>query len=161
MRDPLEGVLNDPATQLNERSKPSVRLAALMATCQLYDYKQMFLTESSSKFTTDRVWEGKIKGIAKDASSQSVCPALLEIAIQSRREGDWQRWQIALDLALSMSPNKDVTESILAELESDDVDVDELAEHVQRASQLIELCRERIGKAKLRIEEVVSQLEAD
>jgi exonuclease VII small subunit len=39
--------------------------------------------------------------------------------------------------------------------------VDELAEHVQRASQLIELCRERIGKAKLRIEEVVSQLEAD
>jgi hypothetical protein len=26
---------------------------------------------------------------------------------------------------------------------------------------LIELCRERIGKAKLRIEEVVSQLEAD
>jgi exodeoxyribonuclease VII small subunit len=52
-------------------------------------------------------------------------------------------------------------ESILAELESDDVDVDELAEHVQRASQLIELCRERISKAKLRIEEVVSQLEAD
>ena len=52
-------------------------------------------------------------------------------------------------------------ESILSELESDDVDVDELAEHVQRASQLIELCRERIGNAKLRIEEVVSQLEAD
>ena len=52
-------------------------------------------------------------------------------------------------------------ESILADLESDDVDVDELAEHVQRASQLIELCRDRIGKAKLRIEEVVSQLEAD
>ena len=52
-------------------------------------------------------------------------------------------------------------ETILSELESDDVDVDELAEHVQRASQLIELCRERIGNAKLRIEEVVSQLEAD
>ena len=52
-------------------------------------------------------------------------------------------------------------ESILSELESDDVDVDELAEHVQRASQLIELCSERIGNAKLRIEEVVSQLEAD
>ena len=52
-------------------------------------------------------------------------------------------------------------ETILSELESDDVDVNELAEHVQRASQLIELCRERIGNAKLRIEEVVSQLEAD
>ena len=49
-------------------------------------------------------------------------------------------------------------ESILAELESDDVDVDELAEHVQRASQLIELCRDRIGNAKLKIEEVVKGL---
>jgi exodeoxyribonuclease VII small subunit len=52
-------------------------------------------------------------------------------------------------------------ESILDELESDDVDVDVLAEHVKRASELIELCRDRIGKAKLRIEEVVAQIDAD
>ena len=43
-------------------------------------------------------------------------------------------------------------------LEENDVDVDKLATHVQRASQLIELCRERIGKAKLQIEEVVKGL---
>jgi exodeoxyribonuclease VII small subunit len=52
-------------------------------------------------------------------------------------------------------------ESILESLEEEDVDVDELAERVQRASMLIELCRERIGKAKLRIEEVVSAVEVD
>ncbi len=52
-------------------------------------------------------------------------------------------------------------ESILNELESEDVDVDTLAQHVQRASALIELCRERIGSARLRIEEVVTQLDAD
>ena len=49
-------------------------------------------------------------------------------------------------------------ESILAELEEDDVDVDKLASHVQRASQLIELCRDRIGNAKLKIEEFVKGL---
>jgi len=49
-------------------------------------------------------------------------------------------------------------ETILAELEGDDVDVDRLAGHVQRASQLIELCRDRIGNAKLQIEEVVKGL---
>lgn len=49
-------------------------------------------------------------------------------------------------------------ESILAELEDNDVDVDKLATHVQRASQLIELCRDRIGNAKLQIEEVVKGL---
>ncbi len=52
-------------------------------------------------------------------------------------------------------------ESILESLEEDNVDVDELAERVQRASELIELCRERIGKAKLRIEEVVSAVDAE
>jgi len=49
-------------------------------------------------------------------------------------------------------------ETILAELEEDDVDVDKLAAHVQRASQLIELCRDRIGSAKLQIEDVVKGL---
>jgi len=48
-----------------------------------------------------------------------------------------------------------------APCEDDDVDVDVLAEHVQRASELIELCRDRIGKAKLRIEEVVSAVDAE
>jgi len=52
-------------------------------------------------------------------------------------------------------------EDILAVLEGDEVDVDTLAQHVQRASTLIELCRERIGSARLRIEEVVAQLDAD
>jgi exodeoxyribonuclease VII small subunit len=46
-------------------------------------------------------------------------------------------------------------EGILAELERDHVDVDHLAERVQRASVLIEHCRARIHAAQLRIEHVV------
>ena len=49
-------------------------------------------------------------------------------------------------------------QSILKELENNEVDVDKLATNVQRASQLIELCRERISNAKLQIEEVVKGL---
>lgn len=43
-------------------------------------------------------------------------------------------------------------EEILARLERTDVDVDELATQVTRASQLIEFCRERIGNARLQID---------
>ncbi|MFM8867873.1 MAG: exodeoxyribonuclease VII small subunit [Ilumatobacteraceae bacterium] len=50
---------------------------------------------------------------------------------------------------------------ILEGLEEEDVDVDTLAEQVQRAAELIELCRERIGAAKLRIEEVVANADKD
>lgn len=50
-------------------------------------------------------------------------------------------------------------EKILAELERADVDVDVLAARVQRASELIKLCRDRIGNARTRIEDVVGGLD--
>ena len=50
-------------------------------------------------------------------------------------------------------------EGILAELERDNVDVDVLASRVQRAAELIRLCRERIGNARLQIEQVVAELD--
>lgn len=51
-------------------------------------------------------------------------------------------------------------DAILAELERSDVDVDRLAERVQRAAELIRLCRERIGAARVHIEQVVAELDA-
>ncbi len=51
-------------------------------------------------------------------------------------------------------------EGILAELEHDNVDVDRLAGQVYRAAELIRLCRERIGNARMQIENVVAELGA-
>ena len=50
-------------------------------------------------------------------------------------------------------------EQILRELEGETVDVDHLADRVQRASVLIRLCRDRIGAARLHIEQVVADLD--
>ena len=51
-------------------------------------------------------------------------------------------------------------DDILRELEGSDVDVDRLADRVARAAQLIGLCRERIGAARLQIDEVIADLDA-
>ena len=51
-------------------------------------------------------------------------------------------------------------EAILLQLERADVDVDTLATQVQRASELIGFCRERITNARLRIDQVVAGLGA-
>lgn len=51
-------------------------------------------------------------------------------------------------------------ETILNELEKPDVDVDVLASKVERASELIRLCRERINNAQLQIEKAVDGLES-
>lgn len=50
-------------------------------------------------------------------------------------------------------------ETILRELEGDNVDVDRLTERVTRARALIARCRERIGDARVQIEQVVADLD--
>jgi len=52
-------------------------------------------------------------------------------------------------------------DQILRELEGADVDVDRLADRVGRATELIALCRDRIGNARLRIDEVIAGLDAE
>lgn len=51
-------------------------------------------------------------------------------------------------------------ESILAGLESEAVDVDVLAARVQRAAALIRHCRSKIGDARLHVEQVVGEIDA-
>ena len=51
-------------------------------------------------------------------------------------------------------------EAILAELESESVDVDRLAERVKRASALIRHCRSRVGSARVEIERIVADLDS-
>ena len=53
----------------------------------------------------------------------------------------------------------DELDAILRELEGSDVDVDRLADRVARATELITVCRERIGAARLRIDEVIADLD--
>ncbi len=52
-------------------------------------------------------------------------------------------------------------ESILDHLEDDDLDVDLLASRVERASELIQLCRDRIGSARIQVEKVVALLDTN
>lgn len=48
---------------------------------------------------------------------------------------------------------------IVAELESDALDVDHLAERVARAAQLVSLCRDRIDGARFAVEEILQVME--
>lgn len=50
-------------------------------------------------------------------------------------------------------------ESIIAELENDELDVDSLAERVRRASELLVFCRTRIFETRLEIDRVISELD--
>ena len=50
-------------------------------------------------------------------------------------------------------------EDLLAELDSETIDIDKLSTRVRRAAGLIRVCRERIAGARLEIERVVAELD--
>lgn len=50
-------------------------------------------------------------------------------------------------------------ETILAELESDRLDVDEVVARVKRSSDLIQLCRDKVNAAQIQVRKVVTELE--
>lgn len=50
-------------------------------------------------------------------------------------------------------------EQILAAIEEEQVDVDELAVKVKRSAELIRLCRSRIDAASIEVEAVMQQME--
>ena len=63
------------------------------------------------------------------------------------------------DEAIGYSEAVAELEQILEQLERPDVDVDVLARQVQRAAELIRMCRARIAAARIEVETVVTQLD--
>jgi len=64
-----------------------------------------------------------------------------------------------LDPDLTYAGAMSQLETILSELERDDVDIDHLTERVARAAALIEFCRTRIEAARVDVTRLVEDLE--
>ncbi len=62
---------------------------------------------------------------------------------------------------LSYSDGSTELEAILDEIESGDADIDVLCEKVERAAELIKLCKEKLSGTELRINKVVEELAED
>ena len=57
-------------------------------------------------------------------------------------------------------------EGILSQVEAEEIDIDELAERLEKAAELLELCRSKIRRAEVEVTQIVqalqeAELEAD
>jgi exodeoxyribonuclease VII small subunit len=51
-------------------------------------------------------------------------------------------------------------EGILRRVEGEEIDIDELADELKRAAELLELCRAKIRRAEVEVSQIVQTLEA-
>ncbi len=58
----------------------------------------------------------------------------------------------------SFSAAMEELEAILQRIDSDEIDVDRLAEQLRRATELLELCRGKIRKAEVEVSQIVEKL---
>lgn len=65
------------------------------------------------------------------------------------------------DDQLTFAAAMDELTTLVDELESDALDVDDLTARVAQAADLVQWCRERIDGARFSVEEVLVRLEAD
>jgi exodeoxyribonuclease VII small subunit len=52
-------------------------------------------------------------------------------------------------------------EQILARVEAEEIDIDQLATELARAAKLLELCRTKIRKAEVEVTQIVQRLDDD
>jgi len=52
-------------------------------------------------------------------------------------------------------------DEIIQKIEDEDIDVDELSDHVKEAVSLVNLCKDKIEKAQLEVKKVVDDFEQD
>jgi len=112
---PLTGIVLDQETQGTERTKTSQRLSVL-PTSKWYGWRQLIDSESGNQLTPDRVWDSKVRAAAKDVPINCLASVLMEIAVQCRRNGDWNRWQSALEFLLEKDSQSPAAEAAYWEL---------------------------------------------
>ncbi|MFA5780128.1 MAG: exodeoxyribonuclease VII small subunit [Elusimicrobiota bacterium] len=62
---------------------------------------------------------------------------------------------------ISYSKSLDELQKILTDLESENVEIDKLAESVKRATELIKMLRSKLKKTEIEIKEIVKEFEEE
>jgi len=60
--------------------------------------------------------------------------------------------------SLKFGEAREMLEKILREIEDNEVDVDELADRVRTAAELIRVCKDKLERTKMEVEKVVAEL---
>ena len=62
------------------------------------------------------------------------------------------------DEALGFTAALEALEEILARIDRDEIDIDLLADELQQAKQLLELCRDKIKTAEIEVERIAAEI---
>jgi photosystem II stability/assembly factor-like uncharacterized protein len=107
---PLEGLILDSDTALIEPLRSKTKLPMLMASVNApLKVAELLKTRGSGLFF-ENAWDDALASFAKSITPESAAESLWTIAIESRRQGNWHRWQTSLQALLDKNPDGPMAE---------------------------------------------------
>ena len=101
----------------------------------------------------------RLARLAKTVKVPGFRPGHVPMKMIAQQYGPQVRSDVITD-AVRRSFDDAVLEEILEKIETEEIDVDELAQRVKEAVELIKVCKDKIERAEMEVTRVVDDLEA-
>lgn len=114
--NPLDGLVVKAETKLCDKPLLKVKLPTLMASANSAMKVSELLQTRGSEVYRENAWDDALGELIKPLSSESALDVLWMVSQESRMQGNWHRWQTALQMILARFPNQEHQELAFREL---------------------------------------------
>ncbi len=116
MTQPLDGLILDSATLRIEPVTHRRKLSTTMASASAPTRVAQLLKTRGAGLRIENAWDEMLRELASEVVPDVMMDELWSVAIQSRRAGNWHRWNTAINMLLEKSPEGPMAELAYGEL---------------------------------------------
>jgi len=107
---PLDGLILDDETLLREPKRISVKLPNLLASASANAKISELLKSRGNGIHVEYGWDESLREFIKPLTPEITADSLWTIAVDSRKNGNWNRWSTAIQLLLEQFPENAIAE---------------------------------------------------
>lgn len=116
IKHPLDGLILDPETRLLEPRAVKRKMSNLVAASSAASRFSQSLATRGSGVWVESTWDDTLTELSKELSNDVLIQCLWGSAIDSRRAGNWHRWNTALNMIIEKDSDGSMSELAYQEL---------------------------------------------
>jgi photosystem II stability/assembly factor-like uncharacterized protein len=116
IKHPLDGMILDPDTRRIEKQRVKRKMASLVAASNSASKASHLLATRGAGVWAEAAWDDAMMEFAKELPKDILLHSLWVMALDSRRAGNWHRWNSALNLIVERDGDGSMAELATREL---------------------------------------------
>jgi photosystem II stability/assembly factor-like uncharacterized protein len=116
IKHPLDGMILDQDTRLTEKKSLKRKTASMIAAANAAAKASQLVSTRGSGILSELAWDEALTEFAKDLPNDVLLQFLWTMAIESRRAGNWHRWNSSLNMIIERDGEGSMAELATREL---------------------------------------------